>query len=69
MRPFAIGIGPPDVPRYAAGRPLLPPDAHEFVNKMAVVQGISAGAIPTAELTPEPLAQWPKLAFNEPSLH
>src|ERR1700692_4686838 len=30
---FAIGAGLPDVPKYAAGRHLLPPDGHEFVNK------------------------------------
>jgi hypothetical protein len=34
--PFAIGLGLPDVPRYAAGRALLPPKGHEFVNKIYV---------------------------------
>src|ERR1700676_3968621 len=30
---LAIGAGLSNVPRYAAARALLPPDAHEFVNK------------------------------------
>src|ERR1017187_6278310 len=40
--PFAIGAGLPDVPRYAMGPVLLPPRAHEFVNKSAHLQDIIA---------------------------
>src|SRR6267378_2029329 len=34
QRRFAIIVGLPDVPRYGAERALLPPDGHEFVNKI-----------------------------------
>src|SRR5260370_24388902 len=40
--PGAIGAGLPDVPRYAAGRVLLPPDGHEFVNKCRGFQDVTA---------------------------
>jgi hypothetical protein len=40
--PLAIGLGLPDVSRYAAGRALLPPDAHEFVKKLPAAQYLGA---------------------------
>jgi hypothetical protein len=40
--PFAIGVGPSDVPKYAAGRALLLPDGHEFVNKNSGFQEVAA---------------------------
>ena len=51
--PFAIGPLP-DAPRYAAGMALLPPDGHEFVNKIASGQGVSA------ERNPRPRALGPQ---------
>jgi hypothetical protein len=39
---FAIGTGPSDVPRYAAGGVLLPVNAHEFVNKGSIFQTVRA---------------------------
>src|ERR1700730_1265622 len=41
---FAIGTGRSDVPRYVAGRALLLRQAHEFVNKIASAQGVTAEA-------------------------
>src|SRR5216683_8174426 len=39
----------PDAPRYAARPALLQRDAHEFVNKIPFVQGVSAERIASAE--------------------
>jgi hypothetical protein len=51
--PFAIGVGLPDVPRYAVERALLPPRAHEFVNKSVRLRDFTTrknpihGAVPS----------------------
>jgi hypothetical protein len=58
QRRFAIIVGLPDVPRYAAARALLPPDGHEFVNKIRTFPEGYSKAMPSIAAS-APANGWP----------